>query len=267
MDSLEYLNVAQNAARKAGALLTEKMGKVSFREKHPADLVTEADEASQKMIEEILLTSYPNHAFIGEEAIGNHHLSEGECGKNAPSDLPLTWIVDPLDGTTNFVHQVPHFGPSIALARGSDLICGVVYNPITDECFTAAKGKGAWLNDQPIHVSNIQSTKDALISFSFPAIVCDHSPDMITFIKLAPHVQAIRRTGSTALNLAYIAAGRFDAQYHHSTHVWDVAAGILLIQEAGGVITGSNGDPFDLSSPPFLAAATPELHADMLQYL
>ncbi|MDO5579897.1 MAG: inositol monophosphatase family protein [Planctomycetia bacterium] len=266
MDPLEYLDVARQAAQKAGALLAEKLGKVSVREKHPADLVTEADEASQKMIEEILLTAYPDHAFIGEEAIGNH-LSEQECGKNAPADRPFTWIVDPLDGTTNFVHQVPHFGPSIALARGSELICGVVYNPITKECFTAAKGKGAWLNDRPIRVSQVQTSEKALISFSFPTTVNDQAPDMITFIKLAPHVQAMRRTGSTALNLAYIASGRFDAQYNHATHAWDVAAGVLLVQEAGGVITGSTGKPFDLSSPPFLAAATPELHKNMLKYL
>ncbi len=265
MDTMDYLRTAVRAAKEAGKLLSEKLGKVAFREKHPADLVTEADLAAQNLIEEILLTEYPDHFFIGEEQGRPNHLAEQECGSLAPVGNPLTWIVDPLDGTTNFVHQVPHFGPSIALVSGNEILCGVIYNPITDECWSAAKGAGARLNGQPVHVSKITRPEEALVSFSFPTSIEEDSPFLASFIRLLPHCQAVRRSGSTALNLAYIASGRFDAQSNGSTtHPWDVAAGFLLVTESGGIVTNAEGQPFDLARPAFLAAATPELHQNLL---
>ncbi len=275
MEPLEYLETAKKAALAAGTLLAEKLGKVTFKEKSPADLVSEADVASQGIIEEIIWDSFPDHAFLGEESPkGNRShnkkgrlLSESECGSGAPADLPFTWIVDPLDGTTNYVHQVPHFGPSIALVRGNNIICGVIYNPITRECFTAARGEGAWLNDKPIHVSDIDKTEKALMSFSFPTQITENSSDLRDFIKLISRCQAIRRSGSTALNLAYIASGRFDGQTNHTAHAWDVAAGFLLVQEAGGIVTRPNGEPFDLLHASFLAASTKELHLSLLNII
>ena len=266
MEVMSYRRTAEKAAREAGKILAEKLGKVSFREKHPADLVTEADIASQNLIEEILLSEYPDHFFIGEEQGKPNHLSEQECGLTAPAGNPLTWIVDPLDGTTNFVHQVPHFGPSIALASGNEILCGVIFNPITNECWSAAKGQGVFLNGRPAHVSRVTRPEEALVSFSFPTSISEDSPLLEAFLRLLPHCQAVRRSGSTALNLTYIASGRFDAQFNGSTtHPWDVAAGFLMVLEAGGIVTNDKGGPFDLARPAFLATSTPELHESLLK--
>lgn len=262
-----YLEVAEFAARQAGAVLRNKLGKVGFREKHPADLVTEADEQAQKTIAAILLDRYPGHAFIGEETVSCNQLREEQCGSGAPSDKPLTWIVDPLDGTTNFVHQFPFFAVSIALARGNELLCGVIYNPILEECFTSAHGQGSFLNGQRIRVSNVRDPGQALITFSFAPGIAKESQEFADFVKLVPHNQAMRRTGSTALNLAYLGAGRFDAVYCCSAHPWDVAAGVAIIQEAGGIISGSDGKAFDLARPGILATATDELAGNLLDVL
>ncbi|MDD3588224.1 MAG: inositol monophosphatase family protein [Thermoguttaceae bacterium] len=259
----EYLEVAVLAAKEAGAVLRDKLGKVAVREKHPADLVTEADEQAQRTIAAILRDHYPLHAFIGEEKTSPNQLREDQCGSGAPDDLPLTWIVDPLDGTTNFVHQFPFFAVSIGLARGNELLCGVIYNPMLEECYTAALGQGSFLNGQRIHVSDIRDPGKALITFSFaPGTELD-SKEFAGFVKLVPHNQAMRRTGSTALNLACLGAGRFDAVYCSSAHPWDVAAGVAIVQEAGGVVFGSDGQPFDLACPGTLAAATGELGAKL----
>ncbi|MBR5626203.1 MAG: inositol monophosphatase [Thermoguttaceae bacterium] len=260
MTSLDYLNVAVQAALEAGAILREKVGRIGFREKGRADLVTEADLAAQKKIAEIVLSKFPDHAFLGEESDGGNQLAEFECGSRSPKNHPFTWIVDPLDGTTNFVHQVPLFATSIGLSRGTELICGVIFNPMNNELFTAAKGHGVFLNGQPIRVSKITELEGALASISFPTQTTLESPDYLAFVRLVPHCQAMRRTGSTAINLAYLAAGRFDAVSCFAPHPWDVVAGVLMIQEAGGIVTQPDGSPFELSNPRLIAAATAELH-------
>ncbi len=271
----KYLDVAVFAAKEAGAILREKLGNARVREKSPADLVTEADVAAQRRIEEIIFAEFPDHYFLGEEsqaslgsdAPGLKILKESQCGRGAPADLPFTWIVDPLDGTTNFVHQVPFFGPSIALARGTEILCGVIYNPMIDELFTAEKGGGAFLNGEPIKASSVAYPQKALATVSFPPRTTFESPDYVAFTRCLTACQSIRRTGSTALNLAYIAAGRFDAKVGQTPHAWDVAAGVLLVLEAGGVATNSNGAPFELSEPALLATANSELHRAFLELL
>lgn len=261
-----YLNTAVEAARAAGLIMKEKAGRTKFREKGWADLVTETDVACQRKIAEILLTRYPDTRFVGEEAVpGKECLTESECGLQAPADKPLTWIVDPIDGTTNFVHGVPMFGPSIGLARGNDLLCGVFYNPCAEELFTAVKGEGACLNGEPIHVSAVTDLEHALASVSFPTRTSFDSPDYLAFQGMVSACQAIRRTGSTAMNLAYLAAGRFDVLSCQTAHAWDAAAGIILIREAGGIITAPDGGDVDLSHCGVIGAATSELYQELRQ--
>jgi myo-inositol-1(or 4)-monophosphatase len=257
------------------------IGRAEVRHKGPADLVTQADLAAQAEVRRIVLGEFPGHCLLGEEA------SETELPSALPSPLsplpsfppsPLAplpqagegsvgyrWIVDPLDGTTNYVHGVPHYCVSLGLERGGELLVGAVFDPTRDECFTAAAGRGAFLNGKPIHPSGITTLSDALASVGFPPKADMNSPDLRMFLAMLPHCQAIRRTGSSALNLCYIAAGRFDLYWSYSTHVWDIAAGALILQEAGGRITAPDGGPFRIEPPNFLAAATPELHAAMLQ--
>ncbi len=277
-----FLEQATRAALEAGAILRDKIGRVRVREKGPADLVTEADVESQRCIEDILLGAFPDHYFLGEESQGatpsfgselapsvssKKFLRESQCGSGAPGDLPYTWIVDPLDGTTNFVHGVPFFCTSIALCRGNDIICSVIYDPNSDELFTAEYGQGAFLNGRRISTSDAVRPADALTSVSFPTVTRLDSPDYLAFLHCATVCQAMRRTGSTALNLAYVACGRFDCNVCQCAHPWDVAAGILLILEAGGLATHVDGRPYDLAVKPLLVSANSELHNGFLTLL
>lgn len=263
MNPREYLGAAVEAARAAGLIMRSRAGHTSFKEKGWADLVTETDVACQREITRILLDRFPETWIVGEEAVpGARCLSESECGSLAPPDRPLTWIVDPIDGTTNFVHGVPMFGPSIGLARGNDLLCGVFFNPCTDELFTAVRGEGACLNGEPIRTSRVAKLEHALATVSFPTRTLFDSPDYLAFQEMVRSCQAIRRSGSTALNLAYLAAGRFDVLSCQNAHAWDSAAGILLVREAGGVISAPDGSDVDLAHAGVIAAATPELFAE-----
>ncbi len=277
-----FLDVAVNAAQEAGAILKDKLGKVGLREKGPSDLVTEADVLAQRKVEEIVLKSFPDHCFIGEESQGktpsfgeasksivpdDQMLRESQCGSGAPESQPYTWIVDPLDGTTNFVHNVPFFCTSIGLAKGNDILCGVIFNPISGELFTAEKGQGAFLNGDRIKTTAETNPRNALTSISFATQTFEHSPDYIVFRRFVPVCQAMRRTGSTALNLAFLACGRFDAMSCQCAHPWDVAAGVCILLEAGGVATHVNGSPFDLARQPLLATANQTLQNEFLKLL
>ena len=253
MKQHSYLKVCEKAARAAGELLKEKIGKVAFREKKRADLVTEADIQAQEAIRRIIAEAFPEHGFLGEETPG----ASAESYRDNQDQF--CWIVDPLDGTTNFVHQVPFFCTSIALARENELLCGVIYNPVTEEFFSAEQGKGAFLNGERIRVSEVEKPDDSLVAVGFPTNTQLDSEDLQAFLKAVPIAQAIRRTGSTALNMAYVAAGRFDAMWGFSTNAWDIAAGILLLQEAGGTIISPNGGPVSLAKPQFLCAANETL--------
>ena len=251
----EFAEICEKAARAAGRMLLERLGQVSFREKGPADLVSEADLASQELIRQTILGVFPQHALLGEE--------ETSAASGPAAQSEYRWIVDPLDGTTNYVHQVPHFSVSVALERAGELLVGAVYHPVAEECFMAARGEGAYLNGKRLRASHVTTLADALVAIGFPPVVGPDAPDLRTFVEVVQACQAIRRMGSAALNLAYVAAGRFDACWSFSTKVWDVAAGVLLIREAGGVVTAPDGRPFTLDSGRFLAAANVPLHRHM----
>ncbi|MDR2643852.1 MAG: inositol monophosphatase [Planctomycetaceae bacterium] len=255
-----YLSVCKEASLAAGAVLREKLGAVSVQHKsNRFDLVTEADIAAQKTIEQIISKSFPEHQFVGEE--GNLTKS------NNSTTSDFKWIVDPLDGTTNYVHGLPFFCTSIALAKDNEIICGIIYNPITEELFHTEKNQGAFLNNKQIHTSSCQSLGEALVSVGFPTIVEPESQTINFLLHACPQCQAIRRTGSTALNLAYIAAGRFDAGWALTCHAWDIAAGFLMVKEAGGIITEPNNNSININNntTPFCAAANKIIHDSVIK--
>ncbi|MCE5269476.1 MAG: inositol monophosphatase [Planctomycetaceae bacterium] len=253
-NSSDYLRVCEEAVRAGGRVIQAWAGRVDIREKGPADLVTQADVASQETIRRITLGTFPEHSLLGEE--GADAISPSVRGE-------YRWIVDPLDGTTNYVHGVPHYCVSVALERGGELVVGAVFDPILDECFTAVAGEGAWLNGRAIRPSGVAGMGNALAAVGFPPGADCDCPDVRMFLEMLPRCQAIRRTGSSALNLCYVAAGRFDVYWSFSTRIWDVAAAALILRESGGCITAPDGGPFSLAEARFLAAANVGLHAEL----
>ena len=252
----EFVAVAEEAARAAGAVLRNWSGKLGVREKGPADLVTEADLAAQVAAREVIFQSFPTHDFIGEEQPSPVDVERDYC-----------WIVDPLDGTTNFVHGMPQYAVSVSLVRRGQPIAATIYDPAHDECYTAAAGAGAWLNGARMQVSPVDDLSQALVACSFPAQIKATSPEIDQFLAVLLVAQAIRRTGSAALNLAYVAASRFDAFWASNTKSWDVAAGVLLVTEAGGTVRGVDGQAFDLRRPHPLATSTLRLNDQLLSLL
>ncbi|MCA9247797.1 MAG: inositol monophosphatase [Planctomycetales bacterium] len=247
----EFAETCEKAARVGGAVLHAWRGRFATREKGPSDLVTDADLDSQRTIAALLLSAFPDHQFIGEEAeVSEEGLRE------------FCWIVDPLDGTTNYVHGIPHYSTSVALVRHKKLLVGSIYDPCRDECFTAVAGAGAYLNGRPLNSSKVKDLRNALVSASFPANSVEAMPRIDEFLRVLPACQSLQRTGSAALNLAYVAAGRYDAYWASDLKPWDAAAGALLVQEAGGVITDDAGNSFDVWRPKLIAAANAELHTE-----
>jgi myo-inositol-1(or 4)-monophosphatase len=233
----QYLEIARQAALRAASVLESWRRKFQVREKGRFDLVTEADLASQKTIQGFLAVACPGHAFLGEEE---------DAAKHRPAaDAPPTWIVDPIDGTTNYVHDVPLYCISIGLQIAGELVVGVVYDPSRKEMFAAAKGQGAWLNGERMQTSKAPSLAHALLATGFPPDMRGAEQALHWWRYFSFHAQSLRRTGSTALNLAYVAAGRFDGFYAFDNHVWDVAGGTVLVREAGGIITQVDGSPYD----------------------
>jgi myo-inositol-1(or 4)-monophosphatase len=260
----EYQQVAERAARAGGAVLQDWLGRIVAREKSPKDLVTEADVASQQVIQKTLLEEFPEHGFLGEEesiADDEHAgsldwLSESYC-----------WVVDPLDGTVNYVHGLQPFAVSIALMQQGQPIVGVVYDPCSEECYSAELGQGAQLNGEPLQSSACESLDQSLVAASFPPDVPRGSLEISQFVEMLHQTQALRRLGSAALNLCYLAAGRLDAYWATSLKAWDVAAGVLIAQEAGALITDLAGLPLQWGQPQLAAAATPPLHQQLLATL
>lgn len=253
-----WLETCEAATRAGGKELLAWRGQFQARAKGVADLVTDADLASQAAIQRLVSERFPEHAFLGEERQDNSPVA---------GDGRLTWIVDPLDGTTNYVHGYPQFAVSVALARGRELLVGAVYDPLREQCFTAAAGRGAWLNGKPLLVSRETQVGESLVAVSLPAQVARDAPDLLDFVAAVQVCQAVRRSGSAALNLAYVAAGWLDAFWASHIHPWDVAAGVLLITEAGGVVVGRDGGEFDLWAPHFVAASTAQLQQRLLAVL
>jgi myo-inositol-1(or 4)-monophosphatase len=248
---LDPLQTAIDMAREAGALLLRLAdGPLETREKGiRGDLVTVADRASERLIVERLLTAFPDSAILGEE----------EGARSGTSDE--RWIVDPLDGTTNFLHGIPHFAISIAaqepLLDGSgwgDVIAGIVYQPITDESFWAEKARGAWLQDRRLRVSARRNLDEALIGTGIPfSNRGDAGQWMRIYQELGPRVAGIRRNGAASLDLAWVAAGRFDGFWETDLEIWDSAAGCLLVREAGGYVSDFRGRSLPVCAESVLA--------------
>ncbi len=230
------LNIALRAARKAGELIeraAERVDLVSIEEKGRNDFVTEVDKAAEKEIIYHLKKAYPDHSIIGEEG-----------GSQPGSNTDVEWIIDPLDGTTNFIHGIPQYSVSIACRIKGQIEHAVVYDPIKREEFTASRGRGAALNGRRIRVSSRRGLAGALIGTGIPFsgyALENISPYLAALQEIAGQTAGIRRPGSAALDLAYVAAGRFDAFWEMNLKSWDIAAGILLVKEAGGLVSDFNG--------------------------
>jgi myo-inositol-1(or 4)-monophosphatase len=251
-----FREAACEAARRGAAVLEEWRNRFRVREKGRADLVTEADLGSQAAVRSYLQGRFPDHAFLGEE-------DPSPRARPGPDAAP-TWIVDPLDGTTNYVHDFPIYCVSIGFQVAGELVVGVILDPSRQELFAAAQGQGAWLNDRRLQTSQADSLAEALLATGFPPDMRGQDRTLGYWRSLGLRARALRRLGSTALNLAYVAAGRFDGYWAFDNHVWDVAAGAVLVREAGGVITNTDGTPYDPYTPDALASNGP-LHPALLE--
>jgi myo-inositol-1(or 4)-monophosphatase len=251
------LEVCLEAARAGGQALLHWQDRFEAREKGPRDLVSQADLAAQEAIREVIHKAFPDHDFLSEEDAADRKAK----GQNPilPRQSDHRWIVDPLDGTTNYVHHLPGYAVSIALQCGSRIELGVVLDPITEELFVAERGKGAKLNGKPIRTSGCEHIDRSLMAVSFSAHVARDSIEIRRFVEILTASQSVRRMGSAALNLCYVAAGRLDGYVATSVSIWDVAAGLLMVEEAGGAISGLNGELLDLERPELLSAATSTL--------
>lgn len=252
------LNFAIETARDAGQILLEKFGrKINISLKGDINLVTEADLASEKLIIERIRSYYPKHAILAEES-GDAVLLDGVN--------TWKWIIDPLDGTTNFAHGYPCFCVTLALEHDGEIVLGVTFDPTRGELFAAEKGKGATLNNKPIRVSETEKLGDALIVTGFPYNFKE-KPDFARHLTdFLLHSRGVRRDGSAAIDMAYVACGRFDGFWEEGLNPWDVAAGLLLIEEAGGQVTYYTGEKYNIYSPP-IVASNGLIHGEMLNVL
>lgn len=245
MDLNYVKNTAVGAAYRSAEILNGFFGKLSgIQKKGPIDLVTEADLASEKQIIESIRSRFPDHDILAEES-GRHH----------PGDSPCRWIIDPLDGTTNYAHQLPIFSISIAFTFNNDIMVGLVLNPVSGELFTAIRGQGAFLNGARIRVSERKNLGDCLLVTGFPYNVERIlRSSMARFEKCLTAARGVRRLGSAALDLCFVACGRFDGFWEENLKPWDTAAGVLIAAEAGAAITDFSGRPFTMDKNEILAA-------------
>jgi myo-inositol-1(or 4)-monophosphatase len=252
----EELSVARRASREAGKILMGRFGKINhIMKKGKIDLVTEADLQSEKTILDLIGRHFPQDSIISEEAGEYGHLPE------------RVWLVDPLDGTTNFTHHFPFFAVSIALEVEKELVLGVVFNPSMDEYFEAVTGRGATFNNNPIRVSQTERLGDALLATGFPYDVHERPDSVIKrFKRMIVGAQGIRRPGSAAIDLCYVAEGRFDGFWEEGLKPWDTAAGILIVREAGGRVSTFDGAPCTPYSKS-IVASNPFIHEEMTRLL
>jgi myo-inositol-1(or 4)-monophosphatase len=255
-DYRPYQAVAERVAVEAGELLLQAYGQVSARQKRSGDLVTDADLASQKLITERLAESFPDHTLLAEEE---------EVGPD-PSK-PWRWVVDPLDGTINFAHGFPYWCVSIALEHEDRLVVGVVHDPSRGTTYSASKGGGTTRNGRPIRVSAADRLRDSLIATALPIDFLEDVDRQVSyFLRFSSKTHSVRRTGSSALNLALLASGAFEVCYATFMHPWDAAAGVVLVREAGGTVTKLSGAPYDLYAEEILAT-NGQVHAEALRTL
>jgi myo-inositol-1(or 4)-monophosphatase len=251
VSQFEFADKAEVIAREAGALLKSFYEKgVQTEYKGEVDLVTEADRASEKLVRERLKAAFPTHGVYGEE------------GTRDSLDAEYRWYVDPLDGTTNFAHGFPAFCVVLGLERrpqgtrpeeDGDLVAGAIYDPLRDEMFLAEKGKGAWLNGKQIHVSKTKTLQESLTGTGFPSQKRHLNPNIYFYQQITLRSHGVRRAGSAALDLAYVACGRLDGFWEFNLNPWDTSAGVLLVEEAGGTVTHFDGGRFTLDSREVLA--------------
>ena len=252
------LNFAIETARDAGRLLLEKFGRgIAVSKKGDINLVTEADLASEAMMIERIKSYYPKHSILAEES--------GEA-VIAGGDSTWKWIIDPLDGTTNFAHGYPCWCVTLALEHDAEIVVGVTYDPTRDELFAAERGRGATMNNQPIRVSKEDQLGDALLVTGFPYDI-KRRPDLAKHLtEFLLNSRGVRRDGSAAIDMAYVACGRFDGFWEAGLKPWDMAAGVLLIEEAGGQVSHYDASPHSIYKPP-ICASNGLIHSQMVEIL
>ncbi len=254
------LTIAVKAARRAGNIINRgarEIDLLTVTSKGPKDFVSEVDREAERAIVEVLLASYPDHAILAEEG----------TAKGANAEAENVWIIDPLDGTTNFLHGFPQYCVSIALSQRGQITQGVVYDPIRNDLFTATRGRGAFLNDRRIRVSKRDHMRDCLIGTGFPFRDGRYLDTYLRMMKtMIEQTAGLRRPGAAALDLAYVAAGFYDGFWEVGLNPWDVAAGSVLIQEAGGLIGDLSGEG-DFLHGGQVIAATPKIFAQMVAAL
>ena len=254
------LNIAVKAARRAGGIInraTQNLDLLHVSRKAHSDFVSEVDNTAEDAIINVLLEAYPNHSILAEES----------GARGDPSKSEYQWIIDPLDGTTNFLHGFPQYAVSIALKHRGVLTQAVVYDPSGNELFTASRGRGAYLNDHRLRVSKRDQLSDCLIGTGFPFREFSHMNAYLAIFKdIMPKVAGIRRPGSAALDLAYVAAGRYDGFWELKLSPWDIAAGCLLITEAGGLVGDLEGNDTYMQSG-HIVAGNPKIFGQLLQVI
>ena len=244
-----FLEVAIEAAREAGEILVAEHSRpqtISY--KGDVDIVTETDKKSEAAIVSRLRTHFPKHAIVAEEGGG------GTAAQNAANSSRYCWYVDPLDGTTNFAHGYPCFAVSIALLEDGEPLVAAILNPILNELFTATRGEGSFLNQKKIHVSQIQTISKSLLATGFPSQKRSSNPNIHYYWEFTLRSHGVRRAGSAALDLCSVACGRFDAFWEFGLKSWDSAAGILLVREAGGIVTDFAGQPYHVGDRELIAS-------------
>lgn len=253
------MNVMIAAARKAGKAIVRDFGEVEHLQisrKGPGDFVTKVDLKAERVLRDELIRTRPHYSFVMEES-----------GVVEGPDKTHRWFIDPLDGTTNFLHGLPHFAISIGLEREGHLVAGLVFNPVTDEMFTAEKGRGAWLNDRRLRVSGRRDLDVALVATGIPHIGrSGHEGFQAELGRVMSEVAGVRRFGAAALDLAWVAAGRYDAFWERGLSPWDVAAGIVILREAGGIASDLSGAQ-DMLENGSILASNGHLHGRMLKIL
>ena len=254
------LNIAVKAARRAGRIInraTQDLDLLHVSRKAHNDFVSEVDSTAEDAIINVLLEAYPNHSILAEES----------GARGDPSKSDYQWIIDPLDGTTNFLHGFPQYAVSIALKHRGVLTQAVVYDPFGNELFTASRGRGAYLNDHRLRVSKRSQLSDCLIGTGFPFREFSHMNAYLSVLKdIMPKVAGIRRPGSAALDLAYVAAGRYDGFWELNLSPWDIAAGCLLITESGGLVGDLKGNDTHMQSG-HIVAGNPKIFGQLLQVI
>jgi myo-inositol-1(or 4)-monophosphatase len=259
MPASALMNVMLAAARKAGRSLARDFGEVEQLQvsiKGPANFVSAADHRAEEILYRELLKARPGYGFLMEES-----------GEIEGRDKTHRWIIDPLDGTTNFLHGIPLFAISLALEREGQIVAGLIYNPVSDELFTAEKGKGAFLNDRRLRVAARQKLADAVVATGIPHRGrTGHDIFLREMAAVLPEVSGVRRSGAAAVDLAWTAAGRFDGCWERLLNPWDTAAGILLVREAGGIVTDLNGGP-EMFATGTVIAGNSAIHRSLLTVL